>query len=132
MVPAPDFIAAASAATILVVEDEALVRLQIADALRENGFSVVEAARGDEALAYLETVGGIDVVFTDIQMPGPVNGLDLAREVRVRFPAVPVVLTSGMMRPHPGDPGMFIPKPYDPQQVVAVVVSLLRRGRDHA
>ncbi len=119
-------ICADAPARVLVVEDEALIRLLVADALRDAGFAVVEAARADEALTYIEAGGQVDLVFTDVHMPGFVNGLDLARQLRARFPSLPVIITSGNLGPHlPDPPGVFIPKPYDPHRVLAVVCETL-------
>jgi two-component system, response regulator PdtaR len=69
---------------ILVVEDEALIRLWAADLLEENGFCVLEAADADAALKLLETRPDVKLLFTDVQMPGSLNGMELAREVHAR------------------------------------------------
>jgi CheY-like chemotaxis protein len=107
---------------ILVVEDEVLVRAVLADQLRVSGFSVIEASRADEALAYLRAGGPADLLFSDIQMPGSLNGLQLARQVRQDFPAVPIILTSGNIRARDTeDLGLFIPKPYDLEDAAALV-----------
>lgn len=82
--------------SIMVVEDEPLVRLTIADYLRGCGFRVTEAASADEALDVLYSDAGIGLVFSDIQMPGNMNGCDLARWIRQNRPAIKVVLTSGI------------------------------------
>lgn len=85
--------------TILVVEDEVLIRFVIADYLRDCGFQVVEAANADEAVKLLETDKiGADIVFSDIQMPGSIDGMGLARWIRTHFPTIKVVLTSGNVR----------------------------------
>lgn len=85
---------------VLVVEDEALVRLVVADALVEAGCpTVLEAGDADEAVALLEAHPGIGAVITDIDMPGSADGLGLAGIVRSRWPRVPVLLTSGRIRP---------------------------------
>ena len=80
---------------ILVVEDEALIRHDIAEVLRAHGVRVVEAASGDEAWDYLMTHGPVDLVFTDYRMPGSMNGGQLADRVRAHFPHLPIVVTSG-------------------------------------
>lgn len=85
--------------TILVVEDEVLIRFVVADYLRDCGFQVLEAANADEAMRLLETDKvEVDIVFSDIQMPGSIDGMGLARWVRTRFPAIKIVLTSGNVR----------------------------------
>src|SRR5690348_14121411 len=73
---------------ILVVEDEALIRMHSAEMIRDLGFEVIEAVDADEAVSLLESIAGIKVIFTDIQMPGAMNGLRLAAVVRDRWPPV--------------------------------------------
>jgi CheY-like chemotaxis protein len=85
----------ASRPTILVVEDEALVRLDIAVYLRSAGFRVLEAGNAHEAIQLLIADHNIDLVFSDISMPGGLNGMDLARWVREKRSRVQVLLTSG-------------------------------------
>jgi CheY-like chemotaxis protein len=100
---------------VLVVEDEFLVRVQAADMIQEAGFDVVEVGSADEAIELLETRKDIGVVFTDIEMPGSMDGLRLARAIRDRWPPIELILTSGK---HQFDPteipsrGYFLPKPY--------------------
>ena len=81
--------------TVLIVEDEILVRMTTAESLRDLGFSVIEAANADEAIAVFSTHPNIDVVFTDWRMPGSLDGLGLARWVSEHHPAVNILLTSG-------------------------------------
>lgn len=88
----------AAPATVLVVEDELLIRLDIADYLRGHGYHVVEAGSGDEAVAALKADVDIAVVFTDVSMPGSLDGLGLARWVRRERPGLGVILTSGVAR----------------------------------
>lgn len=96
--------------TVLVVEDEPLVRMSAAEALRDEGFTVYEAADASEALEVMEDHQEVGVVFTDIDMPG-MSGLELADEIHRRRPAVRCLLTSGRARRlAAGDP--FLPKPY--------------------
>lgn len=85
--------------SILIVEDEVLIRFTLADYLRDCGFHVVEAADAGEAIALLqasETV--IDLVFSDVHMPGELDGFGLARWVRSAMPGLPIILTSGVAR----------------------------------
>jgi nitrogen-specific signal transduction histidine kinase/ActR/RegA family two-component response regulator len=84
-----------SAARILVIEDDELVRLSVQRRLTALGYTVVVAASADEGLAQLENDGTVDAVFSDVIMPGRLNGADLAREVQRRWPYIPVLLTSG-------------------------------------
>src|SRR3546814_6125781 len=97
---------------VLGAEDDTLVRSAIAEALRDAGFRVMEAASADEALAYLEAAERVDLVFSDIQMPGSLDGFGLARRLRGRHPELPIILTSGnAARPDDMDGALFLPKP---------------------
>jgi len=113
-------------ATILVVEDEVLVRLMLADGLRETGYTVIEAAGADEALAILQSGTKVHIVFTDINMPGSIDGIGLARIVFSKCPDIDVLMTSA----HQGTTELdgrikgFFPKPYDMQTVLAYIKSL--------
>jgi CheY-like chemotaxis protein len=110
---------------ILVVEDDTFVRIALCEDLREAGLAVVEAASAEEALSYLSVGERIDLVFTDIQLPGRLDGIALARQLRTRHPALPVVLTSGNTVP-PGDleGSLFIPKPYDHRHVAEIALEV--------
>lgn len=115
-------------ARILVVEDEVLIRLALADALRGAGFSVVEASNADEALSYLQAGGHIDLVFSDINMPGSLNGLELALRIRDDFPFLAIILTSGYeLTQKLNGIGRFIQKPYAMDHAVAAVGEMLGR-----
>jgi CheY-like chemotaxis protein len=87
-----------SVPVVLLVEDEVLIRMAIADYLRSCGYRVIEAGSADEAVAVIDGRARIDVVFTDVKMPGSMDGFGLARCVRQRLPGIPVVLTSGVHR----------------------------------
>jgi CheY-like chemotaxis protein len=105
---------------VLLVEDEALIRMDAADAIRDLGFDVIEAASADDAIAVLERTADIAVVFTDIQMPGSMDGLRLAAAVRDRWPPVAIIVTSGQVRPHEHDLPTKVPflaKPYGSHQL---------------
>jgi CheY-like chemotaxis protein len=80
---------------ILVVEDELLIRTMVADELREEGYDAIEACDAGEALTVLQSLVRVDLVFSDVRMPGEVDGLGLMAIVRTSFPALPVILTSG-------------------------------------
>jgi CheY-like chemotaxis protein len=82
---------------VLVVEDETLIRLLAADILRDAGFEVVAAAHGGEAVAILKTTDQIDFVFTDIMMPGILNGIGLGGWIRSHRPGLPVAYSSGVL-----------------------------------
>jgi CheY-like chemotaxis protein len=105
---------------VLVVEDDVLVRMNTADVIRDLGFSVLEAVDADQAIALLESTPAITVLFTDIQMPGSMDGLRLAAVVRDRWPPVALLITSGKLSPHTADMpagAHFIQKPYHPLQI---------------
>jgi CheY-like chemotaxis protein len=108
---------------VLVVDDEALVRLVAADALRDAGYEVAEASNADEAVAMLKQEG-FTIVLTDIEMPGAMNGLDLAWAVRGLDPRLPVVLVSGRKLPHPTEMprhARFLAKPYRIETLLHIV-----------
>ena len=106
----------------MIVEDEGIVRMVASDMLEDAGFSTVEAASADAAWDILESRGDIDVLFTDIEMPGSMNGFILAAKVAERWPSIRLVITSGRCRPKANDVpghGMFVPKPYRAEEVLA-------------
>ncbi len=116
---------------VLVVEDEFLLRMDAADVIAAAGFEVIEAANADEAIEVLETRSDITVVFTDIQMPGSMDGLKLARAVRGRWPPIKIIATSGRLNVGELDlpeGGRFLPKPYSPAQVTGVLRELTVSG----
>ncbi|MEO8757890.1 MAG: response regulator [Devosia sp.] len=109
---------------VLVVEDEALVRMGIVDHLEEAGFAVFEAANADLAVALLAVTPQIRLLFTDIDMPGSMDGLKLAAAVRKRWPPVKIVVTSGHWRNAPGslpEGSVFFAKPYDPDEIASTL-----------
>lgn len=116
-----------SKAVILVVEDETLLRLNAVDMLEEAGYTVLEAANADEAIIILETRSDVTVVFTDVNMPGSMDGLKLVQAIRRRWPPVLLIVTSGKHALRDGDlphGGRFVPKPYSNEQVLSVVAQL--------
>jgi DNA-binding response OmpR family regulator len=124
MAPAPK--AGRPPACVLIVEDEILIRVLIADELRAEGFLVIEAATAEEALSYFQAGVQVDLVLSDIELPGAVNGVDLVRRLRAEAPDLPTVLTSGRS-PAAHEADAFLPKPYDLRQVVVLVGRLLRK-----
>ena len=125
-------IQASPAATVLVVEDDFLVRLCAADALRDAGFNVLQAGNGPDALRLIED-GPVDVVFTDINMPGAFDGAGLARRVGRRWPDIAVVITSGRGCPDEDVGGArFLPKPYMPDNLPRLVEEVLGINVRHA
>lgn len=116
--------------TILVVEDEILVRMVIADYLRDCGYRVIEAGNAEEALTVLRSSEPVDVVFSDVQMPGEIDGFGLARWVRQHQPQVKVLLTSGNARAAAVAHDLcedrpLEAKPYQPQSVLDRIKRLL-------
>ena len=106
---------------VLVVDDEAVLRLIVSEVLEDNGFQVLEAENAKAALKVLADHPRVRVLFTDINMPGALDGLDLARQVHERWPAIKLVVTSGRLRPSDSeipDSGRFIAKPYSPDALV--------------
>jgi CheY-like chemotaxis protein len=118
-----------SAETILVVNDEVLIRLAISEYLRDCGYRVVEAANADEAIVVLQHIQlQVDIVFTDIAMPGSMDGFGLSQWIRANRPGLDVILAGTVPRAvdvasHLCDRNETVPKPYDPQ----VVLDRIRR-----
>ncbi len=115
-----------SPASVLVVEDEVLIRAVIADELRAEGFLVIEAATADQALSYFQAGVQVDLLLTDIEMPGSINGVVLIQRLRVVAPNLPTVLTSGIS-PDAHEADAFVSKPYDLRQMVALIAALLHK-----
>ncbi|MEO9297726.1 response regulator [Devosia alba] len=107
---------------VLVVEDEALVRLDVISQIEDEGFTVIEAADADAAIRILETNPDVTILFTDIDMPGSMDGLKLSAAVRDRWPPVKIVVTSGHRMVEITDlpdGSVFHAKPYRHAEVVA-------------
>ncbi|MEH2472743.1 CheY-like chemotaxis protein [Nitrobacteraceae bacterium AZCC 2161] len=112
---------------VLVVEDDALLRMHAAEMIEEAGFRVIEAQNADEAIRLLESRMDIRIVFTDVDMPGSMNGLKLAHAVANRWPPIRIVATSGHFNIRDGDlptGGRFIAKPYRSNQVISALHEL--------
>ena len=113
---------------VLIVEDEFLLRMDAVEMVKAAGFEVLEAASADQAIEILEARRDITVMFTDIQMPGSMDGLKLARAVRGRWPPIKIVATSGHLDIAETDlpeGGRFLPKPYNPAQVTGLLRELI-------
>ena len=95
----------------------------MAEELRLAGFSVIEADRADEALTYIKSGERVDLVLSDIQTPGSLDGLQLAQTLWGKYPDLPVILRSGNAAPK--HVGTFVPKPYDITQTVALISTIL-------
>ena len=120
--------APARRSTILVVEDEVLIRIAICDELREVGYLAIEAVNADEALGLLQSNIDVDLIFSDVRMPGATDGLGLLAEVRKAYPQMPVIITSGHLPSdtkfdHPTD---FLSKPYNVELAVNLIQNRLK------
>ena len=115
------------AAVVLVVEDDPLLRLNAVDMIEDAGFEALEAPDADVAISVLEARTDIRLIFTDIDMPGSMDGLALAHAVANRWPPVRIIATSGHFKVSETDlptGGKFIPKPYRQHQLVDVLSGL--------
>ena len=113
---------------VLVVEDESLVRSTAMDMVEEAGFEAIAASDADEAIRILESRNDIRAVFTDVHMPGSMDGLRLARVVRNRWPPVALIVTSGQANVQETDlptGGRFLSKPYEHAQIEAALRRLI-------
>lgn len=111
---------------VLLVEDEDLIRSVFGEALRDAGCMVLEAGRADEALAYMRAGEEVDLVFSDVCMPGAFDGVELARVIGALKPALPVILTSGNLNPDIASRlRFFLPKPYRIDRAIAAVFEAL-------
>jgi two-component system, response regulator PdtaR len=120
---------AAKRALVLIVEDELLIRLDAVDMIEAAGFDVIQAANADEAITILEARSDIQLVFTDVQMPGSMDGLKLAAAVRGRWPPIKIVATSGDHAIRDGElpeGSVFLHKPYNAATVGRVLHEMIR------
>ncbi len=116
---------------VLVVEDEMLLRMRAVDIVEDAGFTPIEAVNADDALAILESRLDIDLLFTDIQMPGSMDGLRLAHAVRERWPSIKIVLVSGQLTLTEVDKPInsrFFGKPLEAKQMIAELQEII--GQD--
>jgi DNA-binding NtrC family response regulator len=113
------------------VEDEAILRVSTANIIRDEGFEVIEAANAHEAIALLQTNTPVDIVMTDVKMPGTIDGVGLTLFIRANRPALKVVMTSANLSASPAGCHVdtFIPKPYGASQVLRLIRSLSEDAR---
>jgi CheY-like chemotaxis protein len=114
--------------TVLVVEDEVFVRMDIVQFLEDEGFKVLEASNADDAILLLDAHSEVRLMFTDIDMPGSMDGLKLAAAVRDRWPPVQIIVTSGHWQMSDSAlpvSGRFLSKPYDPSCVIHAIRELI-------
>jgi two-component system, response regulator PdtaR len=112
---------------VLLVEDETFVRLDVAEILRQAGFEVIEAAKADAAMEFVDAGEQVDVVFTDVQTPGLLTGFALAERIRAKFPMVPIIITSGNTNIEDAASrlGKFLPKPYSPVGIPNLIAEIV-------
>jgi CheY-like chemotaxis protein len=119
--------------SILVVEDEVLVRLELVDLIEELGFRVYEAGNADDAIRVMETNPSIQVLITDIDMPGSMDGLKLSHYVRNKWPPVKIVVASGHVRVNLTElpeEGIFLNKPYDTARIRNLLANISAQFKD--
>ncbi len=118
--------------SVLLVEDEVLISNLVADCLAASGFAVHEVTTADEALRYIDSGANIDVLFTDVNLPGGMDGAELATRARERRPEMPIVYASGRFKLSEIAPlvprSLFMSKPYDPADVCALLTRLTAAG----
>ena len=116
---------------VLVVEDEMVLRMRAVDIVHDAGFNPVEAVNADEALSILESRSDISLLFTDIQMPGTIDGLKLAHAVHIRWPSIKIILVSGQVKltdaEKPAD-SRFFGKPLQDRQIIAELQEMVGAG----
>jgi CheY-like chemotaxis protein len=116
---------------VLVVEDEMLLRMRVVDMVQDAGYISVEAVDADEALAILQSRSDIALLFTDVQMPGSMNGLQLAHAVRERWPPIKIILASGQLKLSSSDiplDSRFFGKPLQSDEIIAEMREMLGRA----
>jgi two-component sensor histidine kinase/FixJ family two-component response regulator len=117
--------------TVLIVEDEMMLRMRAVDMVEDAGFTPIEAVNADDALAILESRSDIEMLFTDIQMPGSMDGLKLAHAVHERWPLIKIILVSGQLTltdaDKPAD-SRFYGKPLDVKHMIAEMQDMMGKG----
>src|SRR6204780_1348564 len=116
---------------VLVVEDEMMLRMRAVDMVEDAGFTSVEAVNADDALAILESRSDIELLFTDIQMPGSMDGLKLAYAVHKRWALIKIMLVSGQLKLTDNDKppkSRFFGKPLDVKQMIAEMQDMMGKG----
>ncbi len=130
MSPAENVALSKQQPTVLLVEDEVVVRALLAEELRAAGMTVTEAASADEAWAFLKAGGEVDLLFSDVRMPGSMDGIALMELVRQNFPDIKIVMTSGNLGPrNMATIDKFLAKPYLISKAVAIAMAALGLGQ---
>ena len=115
-------------AKVLVVEDEMMLRMRAVDIVEDAGFTPIEAVNADDAFTILESRSDIDLLFTDIQMPGTMDGLKLAHAVQARWPSIKIMLVSGQVTPTETEKPVnsrFYGKPLEAKEMIAELQSMI-------
>lgn len=114
---------------VLLVDDEPVIRMVASQGLEDAGFQVIEADCADSALEILKTRADVSVLFTDVNMPGALDGMDLARLVHERWPAIQLVVTSGrgLSAPMPDD-SRFMAKPYSITEMTKAITKITEQS----
>src|ERR1700709_2143385 len=119
---------AAALPTVLIVEDEMVLRMRAVDIVEDAGFAPIEAVNADDALAILESRSDIELLFTDIQMPGSMDGLKLAHDVHERWPLIKIIIVSGQLKLTDADKptnSRFFGKPLDVKHMVSQMQDMM-------
>src|SRR6476661_4417828 len=117
--------------TVLVVEDEMVLRMRAVDIVEDAGFNPVEAVNADQAISILESRSDISLLFSDIQMPGSIDGLKLAHAVHHRWPSIKIILVSGQVKVSDADApadSRFFGKPLEVKQMIAELQAMVGAG----
>src|SRR5258707_8777373 len=120
-----------SKASVLIVEDEMILRMRAVDIVEDAGFTPIEAVNADDALAILESRSDIEMLFTDIQMPGSMDGLKLAHAVHERWPLIKIILVSGQLTLTDAEKPIhsrFFGKPLEIKQMIAEMQEMIGQG----
>src|SRR5580658_1353395 len=116
---------------VLIVEDEMLLRMRAVDIVEDAGYTPIEATNADDALAILESRSDIELLFTDIQMPGSMDGLKLAHAVHKRWPSIKIILVSGKLTPTDAEKPIhsrFFGRPLETKQRIAEMQEMIGEG----
>lgn len=115
--------------TILLVEDEFLIRFMVGDALRDAGYHVLEACDGEEGMAILMSGQVVDLMVTDVRMPGAIDGLELSKQSKALDAGRPVIICSGHLLPEESDPAdEFVAKPFSAVDLIASIERLIGKS----
>lgn len=111
---------------VLLVEDEVLIRIPVADSLRDRGYEVIEAGNADEAAIVVDSGSHFDLVISDVQMPGQMDGQTFVRYLKLERPDVPIILASGaVIASDVRDFVVFLRKPYSPSDIAALANKII-------